>query len=151
MHSLALWHDPGLMQRSRIAPCGRESAIKAAAILIGGYPSIKTHDPHVFAQHVIQLLSEYPADLVEVAAQQVPRTVNYLSVAAIHDWLEGRMRERRQLHAETIQAAEAARQKAGQKLHDAEVLTFRAEYLAWLRDHPDGTVVQFAKFTANRF
>jgi hypothetical protein len=61
------------------------------------------------------------------------------------------MRERRQLHAETIQAAEAAREKAGQKLHDAQVLTFRAEYLAWVRDHPDGTVVQFAKFTANRF
>lgn len=145
MPEMALWHDPQLMARSRIAPCGKAQANKAAAVLIGGYPAIKTHDPKMFAQHIIQLLSEYPVDLVEKAAFEVPRSVGYLTVAALREWLEGQMRDRRLAHAEAVREAERLRNQSAERARDLEVLEFKAQYISWLRDNPKGTVIQFAK------
>lgn len=151
MPDLALWRDPALMKSTGIAPCGKAHASKAAAVLIGGFASLKTHDPTAFAQHIIQLLSEYPADLVEDASIKVPREIEYLNIAALTSWLEARMTDRRHRHAEAVRERERVAKEAETRKEREGAVQFRAEYLAWRRDNPEGGILDYARRLANRF
>jgi len=127
----------------RIAGCGETVAAKAAAFLVSGYGSLNVHDAKGFTQHLIAVMADYPADLCAEAAKKIPQTERYLNIAGVKEWLEERMHERRAAYGLALARQEAFQKSEAERAHREQVEKERAEFKAWLAEHPGGTYGQW--------
>jgi len=135
-----------LAAKMAITGCGRETALKAGALLVGGYANLQIHDAAAFKEHLVIVMQDYPADLCQQAAIAIPQAERYLNVAAVKAWLEERMHERRQAYAEAVEAQRKAEEDTREARHAEQVTKDREAFNAWLEDHPGGTMRQYLGF-----
>jgi hypothetical protein len=133
-----------------ISGCGQTAAAQISAFLVGGYPSLQIHDAKAFTRHLIDLLADYPADLCQQAAKEIPRKERFLNVAAVGEWLEERMHERRAEYARAVERQRKAEADAAEAEHRAQVERDRLAFKEWEQDHPGGTLKQYLGFEPYR-
>lgn len=146
MNQLIEIQNKALAARIAVTGCGEGAAARSAAYLVGGYPSLQIHDVKAFTHQLIAAMAQYPADLCELASTEIPRKERYLNIAAVVEWLEERMHERRKAYGEAVEAQRAAEQAEKDRKHAEQVAKDRAEFDAWLETHPGGTMRQYLGF-----
>lgn len=146
MNQLIEVQNRALAAKMAISGCGRDVALKAGALLVGGYANLQIHDANAFKEHLVKVMQDYPADLCQQAAIAVPQAERYLNIAAVKEWLEERMHERRKAYGEAVEAQRAAEQAEKDRKHAEQVAKDRAEFEAWLEAHPGGTMRQYLGF-----
>ncbi len=146
MNQLIEVQNRALAAQQAIAGCGRDVALKAGALMVGGYANLQIHDANAFKEHLVTVMKDYPADLCQQAAIAIPQTERYLNVAAVKAWLEERMHERRTAYAEAVEAKRKAEEAERDRKHAEQVAKDRAEFEAWLEEHPGGTMRQYLGF-----
>lgn len=147
MNQLIEIQNKALAARIAVTGCGEGAAAKSAAYLVGGYPSLQIHDVKAFTHQLVSAMAQYPADLCEKAATEIPRAERFLNIAAVVAWLEERMHERRTTYAEAVEAQRKAEADTKERAHAEQVAKDKAEFEAWLVDHPGGTLRQFVGIT----
>lgn len=91
---------------------GHPEATKQAKVLLGSYPR-EPHDPATFTVGVVQVLSEYPADVGRQAIDLLTRRLkHYPTRADLVEALEEIMVPRRAAHARARADAEARKKRA---------------------------------------
>lgn len=136
--------------KQAISGCGQTAAAQISAFLVGGYPSLQIHDAKAFTRHLIDLLADYPADLCQQAAREIPRKERFLNVAAVGEWLEERMHERRAEYARAVERQRKAEADAAEAERRALIEKEQREFLAWEAEHPGGTLRQYLGFDTYR-
>lgn len=147
MNQLIEYQSRAVDAYQRIAGCGESEAARAAAFLVSGYGSLNVHDAKGFTEHLIAVMSDYPADLCIEAAKKIPQTERFLNIAAVVSWLEEKMHERRTAYAEAMEVKRKAEEADRDRAHAEQVAKDKAAFEAWLADHPGGTMRQFLGFT----
>ena len=93
-------------------------------------------------------MADYPADLCQQAAIAVPQSERYLNVAAVKAWLEERMHQRRAEYGAAIARQQAYQKEEADRALNEQIQKERAEFKAWLADHPGGTYGQWCGVSA---
>ena len=146
MNQLIEIQNKALAAQIAVAGCGEKAGARYAAYLAGGYSNLAPHDVKAFTHQLVSAMANYPADLCEQAATEIPRVERYLNIAAVVAWLEERMHERRTAYAEAVEAKRKAEEAERDRKHAEQVAKDRAEFEAWLEEHPGGTMRQFLGF-----
>lgn len=114
-------------------------AAKAAKQLVGSYAHMKPGDPDVFVASIAAVLSQYPLGLVRECADPrsgVARTVKFLSVAELVEWLD-----RRLVHYQALAQHKprplALPPPTFTEEHKATMREKVAELLRWVAGRPD--------------
>jgi hypothetical protein len=143
MNQLTEIQNRALAAKMGVEPSGEATATRAAAVLVGGYGNLQVHDVRAFTDHLIRLMSQYPADLCMKAAQEIPQLERYLNVAAVREWLEERMADRRREYGVALEARQRAEREAKEREHRESVERDKAAFVAWEKEHPGGNMRQF--------
>ncbi len=143
MNQLIEIQNKALAAEMRVAGCGEAEAIKAVAVMVGGYASLSVHDVKTFTAHLTSLLAEYPADVCAEAAKEIPRAERYLNIAAVKEWMEERMKYRRSAYQRAMDAKRQAEERAKYEAEQKQIAAENAEFKAWLESHPGGSWRQY--------
>ena len=77
-------------------PAPEETARKATALLVGGYPNAKPHDPEIYVEAMARQLAEYPADVLAETVRRCHRELKFLpAIAEVVEIADSLIKDRR--------------------------------------------------------